>query len=152
MRLQTDGTYGPHLLRKRAKYDSYNFYASQLRIRIEMAFGLMVKKWGILSRPVSIKLKNLKYFITAIAQLHNFCIDERLKEGEQVVCNARDVELPIFDRALREEAAAIESVSDEYPGWSLNRERMANKVHAMGLTRPANNRGAGAVRGQQAEI
>ena len=33
-----------------------NFFASQLQIRIErMAFGLMVKKWGILARPLTIK-------------------------------------------------------------------------------------------------
>lgn len=138
--------------RTRPKYDAFNFYASQLRIRIEMAFGLMVKKWGILSRPISIKLKNVKYLITAIAQLHNFCINERVKEGETVACNARDVELNIYDRALREEAAAIEAISDEFPGWSLNRERMADKINAMHLTRPAGNRGAGAVRGQHAEV
>jgi DDE superfamily endonuclease len=34
-----------------AKHDNFNFFASQIRIRIEMAFGLMVKKWGILSHP-----------------------------------------------------------------------------------------------------
>jgi DDE superfamily endonuclease len=31
-----------------AKYDNFNFYASQLRIRVEMAFGIMQSKWGIL--------------------------------------------------------------------------------------------------------
>ena len=33
----------------KSQYDNYNFYASQLRIHIEMSFGLMVKRWGILS-------------------------------------------------------------------------------------------------------
>ena len=33
----------------KSQYDNYNFYASQLRICIEMSFGFMVKKWGILS-------------------------------------------------------------------------------------------------------
>ena len=33
----------------KSQYDNYNFYASQLRIRIELSFGLMVKRWGILS-------------------------------------------------------------------------------------------------------
>ena len=58
--------------------DNFNFFASQLRIRIEMAFGLMVKKWGILARPLTIKLKNVKRLMIAIARLHNYCIDERL--------------------------------------------------------------------------
>jgi DDE superfamily endonuclease len=57
--------------------DNFNFYASQLRIRIEMAFGLMVKKWGILHRPLSIKLRNVSKLIVVIGQLHNFCINAK---------------------------------------------------------------------------
>jgi hypothetical protein len=34
------------------KNDDFNFYASQCRIRIEMAFGLMQMKWGILRQTV----------------------------------------------------------------------------------------------------
>ena len=61
-----------------AKNDNFNFFASQLRIRIEMAFGLMVKKWGIIARPLTIKLKNGKRLFIAIAKLHNFCINEHI--------------------------------------------------------------------------
>ena len=50
----------------KARYDNYNFYASQLRIRIEMSFGLMVKKWGILSRPITIKMQKVKLLICCI--------------------------------------------------------------------------------------
>ena len=59
--------------------DNFNYYASQLRIRIEMAFGLMTRKWGILQRPLSNSLFSMKHLICCIARLHNFCIDERLK-------------------------------------------------------------------------
>jgi DDE superfamily endonuclease len=37
------------LAKQQAKYDNFNYFASQLRIRIEMAFGIMTQKWGILS-------------------------------------------------------------------------------------------------------
>lgn len=30
--------------------DSFNFHLSQIRIRVEMAFGLLVNKWRILRR------------------------------------------------------------------------------------------------------
>ena len=59
--------------------DNFNYYASQLRIRIEMAFGLMSRKWGILQKPLANQLPNYKHLICCIARLHNFCIDERLK-------------------------------------------------------------------------
>ena len=61
--------------------DNFNYFASQLRIRIEMAFGLMTKKWGILQRPLSNLLPSMKHLICCIARLHNFCIGERLKTG-----------------------------------------------------------------------
>jgi hypothetical protein len=34
--------------------NDWNFYTSQYRIRIEMAFGLMKQKWGILNAPLCI--------------------------------------------------------------------------------------------------
>ncbi|KAG6954813.1 hypothetical protein JG688_00012177 [Phytophthora aleatoria] len=34
--------------------DSFNFYLSQYRIRVEMTFGLLVNTWGILSRPLCV--------------------------------------------------------------------------------------------------
>lgn len=48
-----------------------------------MAFGLMVKKWGILTRPLEIKVRNVKRLIVAIGRLHNFCINERLAFQQQ---------------------------------------------------------------------
>jgi hypothetical protein len=61
--------------------DNFNFFASQLRIRIKMAFGLMTRKWGILQRLLSVGLPSIKHLICCIARLRNFCIDERLKGG-----------------------------------------------------------------------
>jgi hypothetical protein len=45
--------------RNEPRKDAYNFYLSQLRIRIEMTFGLLVNKWRIFKRPLQIKLKNI---------------------------------------------------------------------------------------------
>ena len=55
---------------------NYNFYLSQLRIRIEMAFGQLVSKWGIFNKPLQTKLsKSAKVFLCA-AKLHNYCINQ----------------------------------------------------------------------------
>ena len=61
---------------EKTRYENYNFYAIQLWIQIEMSFGLMVKKWGILSRPLTIKMQKVKLLICCIGCLHNYCIDE----------------------------------------------------------------------------
>jgi DDE superfamily endonuclease len=39
---------------------NFNFYASHLCIRSEMAFGLMINRWGILLRPLKAKVRKIK--------------------------------------------------------------------------------------------
>jgi hypothetical protein len=57
--------------------DHYNFYLSQLRIKIEQAFGLMTTKWRRLRSPLQVRLKTAPTVCVAIARLHNYCIDHR---------------------------------------------------------------------------
>ena len=61
-----------------AAEDSYNFYHSQLRIRVECAFGMLVQRWGILrtAMPRNIRIQKITALVTALAKLHNFCISE----------------------------------------------------------------------------
>ncbi|KAL3786233.1 hypothetical protein HJC23_002484 [Cyclotella cryptica] len=58
--------------------DNYNFYHSQLRIRIECAFGMLVQRWGILrmAMPIGITVKKTIALVNCLAKLHNFCIEE----------------------------------------------------------------------------
>ena len=56
------------------EHRTYNFYLSQLRVRIEMAFGLLTTKWRILRRPLNYSSANNARIIRVCARLHNFCI------------------------------------------------------------------------------
>ncbi len=57
--------------------DDYIFYHSQLCIRVECAFGMLVKRWRILraAMPLGITIKKTVAMVNALAKLHNFCID-----------------------------------------------------------------------------
>ena len=57
--------------------DHYNFYHSQLRIRVECAFGMLTQRWSILRAPlpVGISISKCVSLVNALAKLHNFCID-----------------------------------------------------------------------------
>ena len=117
--------------------DNFNFFASQLRIRIEMAFGLMTRKWGILQRPLTNSLPNIKHIILCIARLHNFCINERLKEKgttSEVNDKLSATQLAYMDASSRAEHQEI--MSNEYPQWSLTREEMVRIVKEQQLERP----------------
>ena len=58
--------------------DAYNFYHSQLRINIECAFGRFVHRWSILRAPMpmNITVPKTTAIDIAMANLHNYCIDE----------------------------------------------------------------------------
>ena len=62
--------------RKDKNKDAFNFYLSQLRIRIEMAFGLLTNKWLILRRNLTTSLAMSGVVLVACARLHNYVIDE----------------------------------------------------------------------------
>jgi hypothetical protein len=135
--------------RLKKKYDNFNFYASQCRIRVEMSFGLMTKKWGILGRPLTIGYANVKWLMQAIVRLHNFVINERIRLAE----------LEEMSVAVSEGRAFLPSVPHDESGDPINldptfssndfdgcqgfsglREAMADRVQGMQLTRPASNR------------
>ena len=55
--------------------DAFNFYLSQLRIRIEMAFGRLANKWWILTTTLTCNLRTSSNILMACARLHNYVID-----------------------------------------------------------------------------
>jgi hypothetical protein len=128
-----------------AKYhqnDNFNFFASQLRIQIEMAFGLMVKKWGVIGRPLSVKLANVKHIVLAIARLHK---KERLLQksaatNQVVVFTPTNVAFDWHSTMLRDEAALeeFEEMASEFVNGTRchNIDRMMQEIHALQLTRP----------------
>lgn len=74
-------------------FDSYNFHLSQLRVKIEQSFGILVSVWGILWRPLRVQFAGRTALITAFFHLHNFLRDERdepLRPAEEDESSGRD--------------------------------------------------------------
>lgn len=57
--------------------DTFNFYLSQLRVRVENCFARLVGTWGIFWKPLRNPLRYQPQLIKAVCCLHNFCIDEK---------------------------------------------------------------------------
>ena len=70
--------------------DAYNFYHSQLRIRIECTFGILTHRWAILRSaiPVNIRIEKTVALVMALAKLHNYCINA--KDNDISANTARD--------------------------------------------------------------
>ena len=55
----------------------YDFYQSSNRMPIECSFGILIRRWGVLWRPLTQRFESRAPLIVALMHLHNFCIDER---------------------------------------------------------------------------
>ena len=73
--------------------DNYNFYHSQLRIRIECSFGILVNRWGFLRKiaPQLYPIKKTIAVVCALCRLHNFCIDLRTGNNSSTSVNVPEM-------------------------------------------------------------
>ena len=63
---------------------SNNYFLSQLRIRVEQAFGQFSVKWRIIRKPLETRLRTSSVLLGTCARLHNFIIDNDWQINEEV--------------------------------------------------------------------
>ncbi|CAM9569288.1 unnamed protein product, partial [Ectocarpus sp. 4 AP-2014] len=56
-----------------ASQDAFNFFQSQCRISIEQTFGIMVRRRGILWKPIEVRLERFNDVVNAVIRCHKFC-------------------------------------------------------------------------------
>jgi len=115
--------------KKDPEKDAFNFYLSQLWIRIEQTFGLMTNKWRILRQPLQMNLKNVAKTFMCITRLHNFCINEGCVNTASVD-EHHENELGYIPSDITE--AAI-------PGHSVLRDIIVQELAQRDLERPTFN-------------
>jgi hypothetical protein len=114
--------------------DAYNFYLSQLRIRIEMSFGLLVGKWRIFKKPLEVSLKNCKKVIAGAMILHNFCLKESLRKSRNATFAAA------LDPEFEYDCNILSSApTDVFKGVSVLRNIIVDRIQALNVRRPARN-------------
>merc|ERR1711865_287841 len=74
--------------------DCYNFHQSSTRIRIEMAFGRLVQRFGILWRPLGCKLDFVAPVLLSCMILHNLCFDNKCSHDHMLAVSRRHVSTP----------------------------------------------------------
>ena len=50
-------------------------------ITIERSFGILLRRWGILWRPISYSLDKIPKIVCVCAILHNICVDRWVKNN-----------------------------------------------------------------------
>ena len=121
------------------RYDNFNFYTSQLHIHIEMAFGVMVKRWGLLQRPITISIHNIKHLIWSIGGLHNFCINEQILHHSRIgIFGPKNTNFSPEETVLSNAGAEFDGVNLVYKfamAHLNNRECVVQELKTYGYTR-----------------
>ena len=121
--------------------DAFNFFLSQLRIRIEMAYGLLTNKWRILHSPLQTNLGRASDILMACARLHNYCIDEdggtdlSNDEAQTLIQRMQPVNNAPFGWPFCPTVEAYRSI----PGTSMMRDMLLRRVEQQGMRRPNAN-------------
>ena len=116
--------------RNEPRKDTYNFFISQMRIRIEMAFGSLTNRWRVLRKPLEVSLKNATKLVVALTVLHNYCINEN--------CNDWFVE-NIADGHPADGFLPSDTNTANIPGNSILRDYIVDEIASAAVSRPAHN-------------
>ena len=126
--------------RKHPINDAYSFYLSQMRIRIEMAFGLLCGKWAVLQQRLQLDLKNAGKLFMCCARLHNYVINERILRNSDNMLVVAD---PIAGEVDYSGDDTIFLASDvqvsTIPGNSIMRDILVQRISDLALVRPQYN-------------
>jgi len=124
--------------RNNANNDAYNFCLSQMRIRIEMAFGLMSNKWRVLRTPLQTSLKTTASILDCCSKLNNFCINQ---DGDQFLDEniaLREI-LPMPGSDFGWGYLPTVEPLVPLPGTSQMRDIIVRRVSNLAIRRPAEN-------------
>ncbi|CAN0445975.1 unnamed protein product, partial [Ectocarpus sp. 12 AP-2014] len=126
-----------------ASQDACNYYVSQCRMAIEQTFGILVRRWGILWRPMEVRLEKFEHVVNAIVRLHNFCRDRKVDVPTENVGSAIPPPEVTFDEdgLISSDyfetvpARAGRPVKDQAKG-SEPRETIRKELEVAGYARP----------------
>jgi hypothetical protein len=132
--------------------DAYNFYLSQMRIRIEMAFGRLTNKFRILRSKLQGTLATNARVLLCCATLHNFCIDQEElgSEDDGTAASSSPLEQSndFVIRAAPDGLAYLPTVDDEDEaaallrtnlGYSHAQQSILERINREGTRRPLRN-------------
>lgn len=121
--------------------DSYNYHLSSSRQCVERAFGIYVKRWGILQRRLACDFERWSLVATVCAKLHNVCCDSNIPAPSRWMEDVRPEDLPIvFLNDDNEEFVATDKHIFRAPNGLVNRRHNITEwLEAKGIGRPVHN-------------
>ena len=123
---------------------TYNFYLSQLRIRVEMAFGRLTTKWRIFRTDLNCSNEKNCMIIRVGIKLHNYVINsDDLKLNRYDCNNYRDLGVEPLDDGPQGNRGYLPSssrpVASSNQNNSIRRSNIVNMIKERDIVRPLHN-------------
>ena len=132
-------------------HTNFDFVQSSNRMCIECAFGILIRRWGILWRPLEVDFDRRAGLVGCCMRLHNFCIDSRISEAHLAEMDGLPAVAVPPDGGLEARWEGTPKFKDGRPVQSLNwnsaghggatgassaRVRLTQAVEVSGFVRP----------------
>lgn len=127
--------------------DAFNFYMSQLRIRVEMSFGRLTNKFRILKGCMVGSLDRITAIVMACARIHNFII--RMDGGRDALMDENGNGGEDYDATIVEDTSAPLGMAylpvvpnedwQEIDGMSYTRAAIVDHLRENSIQRPLYN-------------
>jgi hypothetical protein len=121
--------------------DSYNFYLSSSRQCVERAFGILVKRWGVLQRKIICDFERWPLVAIVCAKLHNVCCDSNIPPPARWMDDVLPDDLPlVYLNDANDDIDPTEIIRTRAPNGFINRrESITSFLSNKGMGRPVNN-------------
>jgi DDE superfamily endonuclease len=115
--------------------DAFNFHLSVRRQVIERAFGILVRRWGVLNRKLVVSFHRWNLVVTVCAKLHNVCVDRNIPEVPRHRRDVRPGDSPnVFFNVQPTDDLYRYSATDHR---GERRRRITERLAAQRIERPA---------------
>lgn len=127
---------------------TYNFFLSQLRICIELAFGRLTTKWRIFRRNLEFGMEFNSRICIVAAVLHNYVLNEDTANGiddteiSAMMGAPNDLGYLPSNPTNSEDPLAADPIHDaatETPGQSTRRQTFLHFINVNDMSRPEHN-------------
>ena len=109
--------------------DDFDFYQSSERMAIECAFGILIRRFPILWRPLEMRFDRRAAVVGACMKLHNFCITKRIEHEQREEGGMWEVQPGVWRKPPRfnKHGAPIDFLTGDTPLLSGSKGRTAPK-------------------------
>jgi hypothetical protein len=123
--------------------ESFNFFHSQIRIYIECTFGIFVRRWGILWKPLAFDMDFMFELIHALCRLHNLCVRRNtpvMSKYSDVMCDPI-LEVDVDGRLVNEMWRSNQTFDQSIPvsGYNTVRESILSQITSRNILKIRNH-------------